>query len=73
MKPVVCSCALACAMASGASGTNFPEIEPNNTKAQATFVTGMTGGDTLSGITTSGSGAGFDYFRIHMAASAPVA
>jgi hypothetical protein len=67
MKPDVRGGALACAMAASALATNFPEVEPNNTKAQATYVAGMTGGDTLSGLTTSGLGSGLDYFKIHMA------
>lgn len=72
MNPVVCPYALACAICSSAvARTDFPEIEPNNSKAQATFVAGMTNGDRLTGITTSGSGVGFDYFDLHLAPSAP--
>ncbi len=68
MKSGVHAGALVCAMASAAvAGTDFPEIEPNNSKAQATFVAGMTGGDTLSGSSMSATGVGLDYFRIHMA------
>jgi len=70
MKPDVCSCALACAMVSSALATDFQEVEPNNTKVQATFVAGMTGGDTLRGTSMSALGAGLDYFRIRTAALA---
>ncbi|MBL8857722.1 MAG: hypothetical protein JNL28_04335 [Planctomycetes bacterium] len=32
--------------------TNFPEIEPNSTKSQATLVAGMVGNDTITGLST---------------------
>jgi hypothetical protein len=32
--------------------TNFPEIEPNSAKSEATAVTGITAGDTITGTST---------------------
>ena len=58
--------------AGAANAANFPEVEPNDNKSQANFVT-MAPGDTISGATSGNStttpGAGSaDYFRIQTVA-----
>jgi hypothetical protein len=60
----------ACALASSAlASVNFPEIEPNNSKAQATLISGMRAGDAILGVSSSASGSGLDYFRVRTAPS----
>ncbi|MBL9030086.1 MAG: hypothetical protein JNM80_00085, partial [Phycisphaerae bacterium] len=69
--------ALALAMSAGLATSalarpNFPEVEPNETKGQATMVVGMAPGDTLSGnstgtSTTVAGAASADTFLIKVA------
>src|SRR5205085_2235725 len=62
---LVCICTgVVLTATTGARATNFPEVEPNDTKAQATPALGMAPGDTLTGTSTSNSGSGLDYFRV---------
>ncbi len=59
---------LAAALAAPAFATDTPEVEPNDTKATATpVVAPMNPGDTLSGVSTSATGVGLDYFRVRTA------
>lgn len=54
-----------------ALATDYPEIEPNNSKGQANAITDLVTGDTIRGASTSNTGAGLDYFRITPAPLAP--
>ena len=45
------------ATSSVSAQTNFPEIEPNETKAQATLVNNMVAGDTITGNSTGATAA----------------
>ena len=64
---VAATCALL--SASTAQAINFPEVEPNETKAQANIIIPMQAGDTITGTTTGTSttvagAASADTFRI---------
>jgi hypothetical protein len=51
--------AMACAVAALAKAqTNFPESEPNDSKAQANLIAGIANGDTITGSTTGSTGTG---------------
>ncbi len=45
----------------------FNEVEPNDTKAQATPAFGLVNGDQLTGTSTSSTGAGLDYWLLSTA------
>ena len=69
-------CAVSCVavtlgfFASSASAqTN--ETEPNDTKAQANVVTGMTDGSTITGNSISGTTTGLDYYSVTLASRTP--
>lgn len=66
--PAVQYCAIALIACGSAKAVDFPETEPNESKAAATFVNGIDDGDMLSGITMGASPSpgdnSFDYFRV---------
>lgn len=49
----------------------FPESEGNDSKATANLVSGIIAGDSITGASTSSSGAGIDTFRVQTGALAP--
>lgn len=49
---------------SSAFAAIFPEAEGNDSKATANLIAGMVAGDSITGVSTSASGAGLDYFRV---------
>jgi hypothetical protein len=53
--------------AATASAAIFNETEPNDTKATANIVAGITAGDSIVGNSTSSSGVGIDYFDVRVA------
>ncbi|MGE0480251.1 MAG: hypothetical protein AB7Q17_07245 [Phycisphaerae bacterium] len=67
---MLAGCAALLALRS-ALATDYAETEPNNSKGQANTIGGLAAGDTITGLTTSNTGAGLDYFRITPAPLAP--
>jgi hypothetical protein len=53
--------------ASLSAGAVFPEVEPNDAKAQATPAGPMVAGDMIVGNSIAATGAGLDYFDVTMA------
>ncbi|MCB9852203.1 MAG: PEP-CTERM sorting domain-containing protein [Phycisphaerales bacterium] len=54
-----------------AAASVFPETEGNDSKAAANVVSGILAGDSITGTSTSSSGAGIDTFRVQTGALAP--
>jgi hypothetical protein len=56
---------------SSSASAQTNETEPNDTKAQANVVTGMTDGSTITGNSISATTTGLDYYSITLASRAP--
>ena len=67
----ICGLAAGLSLTAAAVADNFPESEGNDSKAAADIVAGMSAGDTITGNSTSSSGAGLDYFLVSVDPLAP--
>lgn len=68
--PTLAACGLASLAMTSTAVAQF-EFEPNNSKAQANVISGMTSGSWLSGSSTSATSSGLDYFLISTAPTSP--
>lgn len=67
-KATILAAAVAALCVRPATASVFNELEGNDSKLTANLATGMLAGDSIVGLSTSGSGAGLDYFRVQTGA-----